>query len=200
MRAVCDETPRCDPAALWRTVSCRTRPTGGWPTSSITSKLQGSRSRPQLSRTRWARPPPVPNCWQRARTSIKHIFSLCLTGNRWQVPAPDDAQRCLDRAVDKTGPCAEDLRVSREAAADSAPEEQRVVAQPASSGSHLQWQSLCWRLQGRVSFKKKKKNERKSLLILKRGKEIKHPSSFYVFELSRSVTEDDSTFFSSFQE
>lgn len=55
-------------------------------------------------------------------------FSLRPTGNRWQVPAADDAQRRPDGAVDQAGPGAEDLRVPREAAANSAPEEQRLVA------------------------------------------------------------------------
>lgn len=47
-----DKWTHCDPTAQWRTVSCRTLPTGGSPMSSITSKQQGSRSKPQLFRIR----------------------------------------------------------------------------------------------------------------------------------------------------
>ena len=72
-------------------------------------------------------------------------FLSCPTGNRWQVPAPDDAQRRADGAVHKAGPRAKDLRVPREATANPAPQEQRLVAargeRPAASTP--QRQSRC---------------------------------------------------------
>lgn len=47
-----DEFIQRDPTAQWRTVSCRTLPTGALQTLLITSKQQGLRSKPQLSRIR----------------------------------------------------------------------------------------------------------------------------------------------------
>lgn len=70
--------------------------------------------------------------WKPTWMSVRY-FSLHLTGNRWQVPAPDDSQRRPDRAVNKARPCTENLRVSREAAANSTPEDKRLVAPQAVS-------------------------------------------------------------------
>ena len=67
---------------------------------------------------------------------------MCLhpTGNRWQVPAADDTKRRADGAVNKARPCAQNIRVSREAAANSTPENHRLVARQPSA-LPPQWQS-----------------------------------------------------------
>lgn len=51
LKTTCDFSA-LPPAARWRTVSCQTRPTGASQTLSTTSKQQGSRSKPLLSRIR----------------------------------------------------------------------------------------------------------------------------------------------------
>lgn len=59
------------------------------------------------------------------------------TGNRWQVASPDDPERRPHRTVHKTRPRAQNLRVSREAAANPAPEDQRLIAPQAIGVAHL---------------------------------------------------------------
>lgn len=108
--------------------------------SSTTSKRQGSRSRPLLSRIRqerllsYSRYPP---CDSSKQTGTSKSPSLHPTGNRWQVASPDDPERRPHRTVHKTWPRAQNLRVSREAAANPAPEDQRLIVPQAIGVAHL---------------------------------------------------------------
>lgn len=78
-----------------------------------------------------------PPCDSSKQTATSKSPSPHPTGNRWQVASPDDPERRPHRTVHKTRPRAQNLRVSREAAANPAPEDQRLIAPQAIGVAHL---------------------------------------------------------------
>lgn len=108
----------CSPVQWRRRICIRTCCSGPWRTWPVTFQLQGFQNRLWRFERRFV-------YLQRAATGkLLHVWKsdsfihLSYTGNRWEVPPPDAAQRRADRPVHPTRPRPQNLRASRQSAAE----------------------------------------------------------------------------------